>query len=333
MTEPCAAPMDDCSWKVLQKVFDWVLYSLIPTVVLALAVAIVSNSLSIVTIACDSGLSLVVCVFACRAIRIIRSQNVFIFPYGAGKLEDFYSFMVGVMMLFPALVILCTVALRFIQGASPILFSVTQVVMIPTLLRDVWLLLWIRSLLKQFDAGTMMMKDYYVQLKVVTLTDVGVTIALAMAMLLSWRGQPVLAFYLDQLVAACLALYLLYNGVKMAVRCFRALIDLPLPEEDQLKILKALTCEMDHFDGVGNVSTRQSGGVRFIEMELKFTTGRTVGEILSLRQRIKTTLDAHFPMLTFRLVPLPVDEKTVTPQGGACPQSNLPPCHRASVVR
>ena len=37
MTEPCAAPMDDCSWKVLQKVFDWVLYSLIPTVVLALA--------------------------------------------------------------------------------------------------------------------------------------------------------------------------------------------------------------------------------------------------------------------------------------------------------
>ena len=129
---PATAQTDDCSWQILQKVFDWVLYSLIPTVLLAMAVAIMSNSLSIVTIACDSGLSLVVCVFACRAIRIIRSQNVFIFPYGAGKLEDFYSFMVGVMMLFPSLVILCTVTFRFIQGASPIFFSVTQAIMIPT---------------------------------------------------------------------------------------------------------------------------------------------------------------------------------------------------------
>jgi hypothetical protein len=51
-------------------------------------------------------------------------------------------------------------------------------------------------------------------------------------------------------------------------------MDLPLPEPEQLRVLKAPAEHYAEYEGIGCVYSRKSGSHRFVEIELAFLAGR-----------------------------------------------------------
>ena len=107
---------------------------------------------------------------------------------------------------------------------------------------------------------------------------------------------------MDLLLAAAYSFFLLLNGLRVIHANFRALLDLPLPEGDQLKILRVLTRHVDAYDDVVNVFSRFSGGRRRVEIELSFPSETPASRIEHLRGRIHGELGELLGPLEFHLI-------------------------------
>ena len=286
----------------LKKVIDIAFYTLIPFTILYLAIGFLSNSLIIIAVALDYGLSFIVQLFAFKSIRTILKMNTLKFPYGTGKLENFSSLLYGSLVIPTSLFIIFTSIMRFISPPAFISFGIAHIPLIPSLIRSVWLFQWSRRLMK--TTGSPLAHSYYINFKICTLFDIGVLIGISCALALVTFGYGVIAYLFDPAISLVLALYMIFCGITMTIGNFKVLIDLPLPEDDQLKIMSVLAQEYESYENVGNIYTRISGKRRFIDIELYLRKDMSVDEIMSLRQRMETNLKKHFRDIHFNLIPL-----------------------------
>jgi len=293
----------DVTLRGLKRLVDAAFYSLIPLALITLAVAILSNSLAILSMFIDYGLSFVVQLFAFQSIRAIMQSNVIKFPYGTGKLENFSGFLYGTLSIPMSLCILYVTVCRFIEPAQTVSLSIAQLALIPSLARSLYLFFRSRKLKSQIDSP--MVESYYVNFKVSTLFDFGILLALGTSITMTYIGYASLAGYIDPLVSFVLAVFMLYHGVILAKNNFKILMDLPLPEDEQLKIMNVLIREFDNYENVGNIYTRRSGRQRFLDVELYLNENMTIRDTARLQSSMKVHLQEHFGEISFNLIPLP----------------------------
>jgi ferrous-iron efflux pump FieF len=297
-------PLDnDEMLKRLKHLVDVAFYSLIPLAVLSVFIAAWSNSLAVLSVAVDYSLSFVVQLFAFLSIRAIINSNVIKFPYGTGKLENFSGFLYGALAIPTGFYIFYVTVERFLAPGESISLAIAQLALIPSLARSLYLFLIAHRLNRQTDSP--MVESYYVNFKISMFFDAGILLALAAAMILSHLGQATAAAYIDPVVSLLLSLYMLYNGVMLTASNFRILMDLPLPEDEQLKIMRVLAREYENYEDIGNIYTRRSGRQRFLDIELYLNENTTVGETACLQSRMQSHLEEHFADISFKLIPLP----------------------------
>jgi len=285
----------------LKKLVDITFYTLIPLLVLTLVTGILSNSITILAVAFDYGLSFIVQLFAFKSIRTIVKSNVMKFPYGTGKLENFSAIVYGALAIPISLFIIYSSFTRFIIPPA-ISFGIAQIPLIPNLIRSI--LLFRKSRLLKETSESPMLHSYYVNFKVSTLIDVSVLASLSIVFLLANLGHENIAYVIDPTVSLFLGAYMLFCGVTLTIKNYRVLIDLPLPEDDQLRIMAILAREYSGYENIGNIYTRFSGKTRFIEVELYLKKDLSLEEITNLGQRIESHLRQHFQDLRFVLIPL-----------------------------
>lgn len=136
------------------------------------------------------------------------------------------------------------------------------------------------------------------------LTDGGVIIAFALATVLVDLGKPGIGDRIDPAVALAIALYMVWVGVSLVRHNFRALMDLPLSEEEQLTITRVLAHHYADYDAVGALYTRSSGKRRFVEVELGFDGEKSVEHVHVLSRHMEQALTEELPGLRFRIVPV-----------------------------
>ena len=287
----------------LRLVVYWGVGTLIPLTILFIAIGFISDSLTIFAVAVDYGLSVIVNIFAFAAVRIMLKKNIFTFPYGVGKLENFTSLLYGTLLMPTGCFLIYSAIMRFFNPPDNILFGMSQIPMMISLIRSLALLMFTSWIIRRNSQQTSLMASFKINYKISAVMDVSVIAVLGLAMILIWMNMRGLALMIDPVVTILLALYMLANGSRLIVKNFKSLIDLPLPEKDQMKIMGVLVREYDNFENIGQVYTRRSGNTRFIEMELIFNSDITLSDIAVIEQRIKERLSAHFPDLTFRLMP------------------------------
>jgi ferrous-iron efflux pump FieF len=285
----------------LKKLVDLTLFSMIPLMVLSAVAGILSNSMTILAVAFDYGLSFIVQLFAFRSIRTIVKSNVMKFPYGTGKLENFSAIVYGALAIPASLFIIYSSLTRFVMPPA-ISFGIAQIPLIPNLVRSI-LLFWKARQLKQTSESPMI-HSYYVNFKVSAVIDTSLLISLSVIFFLVHLGHGQFALMIDPVVSSLLGAYMLFCGVTLTIGNFKVLIDFPLPEEDQLKIMAILAQEYNYYENIGNIYTRYSGKTRFIELELYLKKDVSLEEITKLGQRIENRLRQHFPDLRFVLIPL-----------------------------
>jgi divalent metal cation (Fe/Co/Zn/Cd) transporter len=169
------------------------------------------------------------------------------------------------------------------------------------------MLAWISRIYKRYPDRSPMTHSYYVDFKLTLTLQLSILTALLCGLWLFSTGHLRAAVTVDLIIGVSVALYMLYSAMGVLTRNFKSLIDLPLPEEDQFKILNALTADFDHYEGIGNFYTQLSGSTRFVQLEIYFTATTTVEEIETLRGRMEERLKKHFRKLVFHLIPLVQD--------------------------
>ena len=290
--------------KDLKKLIDFSFYSLLPLAILSLVFSLLSDSLTVFTVTFDSILSLIVNFFAFYSIRSVLKQNVFTFPYGTGKLENFISFLYGSLLIPTSAFIVCFAIHRIIHPPHDIKFDLTQVPLVPQLARSIFLFVWTRKMLSRSKNTSPMLHSYHTTFKVCTLADIVMVVSMAIAFVLVKTEYKNIGYMIDPVLSCVIALYMLYCGINLLVTNFKSLISLPLPEEDQLKILKVLTNHFDAYETLGNVYSHKSGSTSFIEIELGFKDTSTE-EILKLKKNLKIELSEFFNDLRFNLILIP----------------------------
>lgn len=287
----------------LYRILWWGYLTLVPITLLFIVAAWLANSASVVAICVQSAIAIVINGFSLFALRQVIRSNVYRFAYGAGKLENFSAFLLGVFYVPSGLYLAFDAAGRIIR-APTVGLEFSQIAIFLSALRMLVLYLFVRRLARQSGNPSPLLRSTLLDYRLCLANDVGVFAALAVAWGCVAAHAPSLGYRIDPLVALAIAIYMLWLGAHLVWHNFRSLIDLPLPESQQLKIMRALARHYLHYESVGTVFSRSSGNRRFVEIELGFAGSQTIESIQALSRAMEKDLSAEVPGLSFRIFPM-----------------------------
>ncbi|MBK8594500.1 MAG: cation transporter [Holophagales bacterium] len=286
----------------LRRLIGVLLVTSIPLLAFTLYVGLTSGSLSVITVLLDSGVNLLLNLATFFVLRIVAGSNVFSFPYGTGKLENFTSFFHGCGIVLVGGTMLYQGVLRL--GSPPVRVSLglAQLAVLAGVLRMAFIVAWLSRMVRRSPERSPLLHVYHLNFTAGIWYSSALLLAMAIGWILSWRWGSAFELAVDLLLAAAYSFFLLLNGLRVIHANFRALLDLPLPEGDQLKILRVLTRHVDAYDDVVNVFSRFSGGRRRVEIELSFPPETPASRIEHLRGRIHDELGELLGPLEFHLI-------------------------------
>lgn len=291
----------DQEYRDLFRYIAWLVATSLPVTALVVAIGALSGSLTIIAVTVDYGLSLALNVMALVTLGVILRRNSDRHPYGTGKLENFAGFLYGVCIIPLALTVLAAAVRRFVNPPQAVDFRLAQLFFLAVVRLAVFAF-WITRLGRKYPEHSPLLRAYYVDYRASFANEAAIFIGLLAGLMVANRGGLRPAVLLDIGIAVMIVFYLLYNGCRFIVRNARSLMDLPLEEKFQLKILDCLAKEYDSYEGVGTFYTRMSGTERLAQIELQFDGRRTMAEIERLRGRIEKRLRETGEKVVFHLI-------------------------------
>lgn len=286
----------------LRTLIGVVILTSIPLLVFSIYISLKSNSLSVIAVILDSGINLLLNLVSFFVLRIAARSNVFQFPYGTGKLENFTSFLHGCGIVVVGITILYNGLMRLTVPPVTVSLGFAQLALIAGLARLFFIVFWLSRMVRQYPQRSPLLNAYYINFT----AAIRYISALILAMMTGWLltsywGSGV-SLVVDLLIAVFFSGYLVLNGIKIIHTNFRSLLDLPLSEQDQLIIIRSLIRHYDAYTHLGNIFTRTSGGSRRIEIQFFFSPDTTGYQIESLYGKIYKELKQHFGKIEFHLI-------------------------------
>ena len=248
----------------------------------------IAKSLTIASLALENGSTIIVQLFAYQAIRAMKSADPIRFPHGTGKLENFSGFLFGALTIPTGCYILFHAIQKIIYPEDLVSFGITQLPLIPALLLDLHVYNSAKRLSERYDSP--LVDSYLADYRVAVWFNVIVILAMGTGLLMNLAEAEDVAAYVDPVFSLGLAFYMLKVAADQISKNFRVLIDLPMPEHEQLEIMRVLASEFDAYEQVGSIRTRRSGMQRFIEIELYFSSAIDVKSITALTSRMQEKL-------------------------------------------
>jgi divalent metal cation (Fe/Co/Zn/Cd) transporter len=290
--------------KEIKRFFIAGFFTLLLETMICLYIAYISNSVIIFTFMLQNSLSLIVYLFAIIALNLSIKDNSSKFPYGTGRLENFISFFQAALSLPGAAIVIYSIWKSAVQAPPEISFGYTQIAFLYINLRLVMLKWWANSIMKRSDAYSPILKAYNIYYTICLVETILSAVILLVALYFQHSDRVLQARVIDISLSVIFATYWIVNSLKVMKENFEALIDLPLKEADQLLILKILSEQFDHYEGIGYIYSRTTGRQKIVEIELSFSKNRSVSEIADLQEAMKKGLEQHFSDFKFNLIPV-----------------------------
>jgi cation diffusion facilitator family transporter len=288
----------------LQRLVFWTLWCQVLLIAIIVTVQFIGGSLTLGAKLIDASAGLLLYIFNIISIGIILRQNPFSHPYGTGKLENFAGFLFAILVIPGSLWILYSAYGSYLQPPTTANLGLATLPILLSAVRAAWLYMMARHIVQRYAQPSPMTQSCLVNMRVTTVTDLLLLTGVLIGFGVSLTHYGGTAVYFDMAISILQGLYLLYAGIRVLLANFKSLIDLPLPEDDQFKILQALTVHFEAYEDVGNIFTQLSGSTRFVQIELYVKPDTTAEEIQSLSTDIENRLKEHFGKLLFHLIPL-----------------------------
>jgi divalent metal cation (Fe/Co/Zn/Cd) transporter len=289
--------------KDLKRISETGFYSSLGITTLFIIFAVITGSTTLLTYFIWALAAIIVRLFALITIRIMLNQNQYLFPYGCGKLENFSSFFFGFAIVPLGIFFLVLSINKFLYPLSEIKYILCQIPIVISFLRSLLLTVWTRRMVKKYADPSPLVKAYYVDFRVALTSDTFLFLAFFAGFLLNILRLNFLSIRVDPFLSVILSLYMIRVGLPLIIDNFRALIDLPLPEKDMLRILKVTTEFYKDFSGFGMLYSRRSGKQKIIEMELFFDSEISFEKISHMEQQMTLRLNSELSNVDFRIIP------------------------------
>lgn len=246
----------------------------------------VTGSVALLSDALESIVNLVTAIAALIAIRVSKRPADKRHPFGHHKAEYFSAALEGMLIIVAALFILreaydaLLVPRALTEPALGILINVAA-----TLLNAVWAWFLI-SRGRAWRSPALAADGWHILADVVT--SLGVLAGLVLAAATGW-------YVLDPLLAAMVAIHILWAGFKLATKSLSGLMDETAGAEIEDRIRGLITSNGDGALQVHDIRTRTAGSVTFVEFHLVVPGSMTVAQSHVICDRLEAAIEDGIP--------------------------------------
>jgi len=291
----------------VKAVWNLIVAELIAEVVIlcvSVWVAITAHTSTVGIMAAIYGVSMLSGFASLYAVRAAMQGNSFQFPYGTGRLENACAFAYGVLISLCAGRVLVGVGLEVLSG-RPLMAPNLALASIPvamSLVTNTGFLMVMWRMLRRNRHQTPVFDAYYVMYTTSSVRDAVLLFSMFLGAWLG-RGGHLSPAVIDRVLCVAVSLYILGRALPHVLRNFRALVDYPLPEATQLKILKVMAKHVMEYETLGRVFNTRRGNVDVVELELGFEASFTLDRFEALQATMQKELAEILPGVEFRVIP------------------------------
>jgi len=265
-------------------------------IVLKVAVAIITGSLSIFAQAADSFLDLFAVVVIFFAVGIAAKPADEKHPFGHGKVESIAAITQAMLILTAGGLIVYSAVRRIISGATIELTEAGIGVMLVSIVVSILLS---RHLLRiSRAAGSLALEALGRNIAADVYSAAGVLVALVV---IRFTGLSII----DPIVALGVALFILKAAYDVTRKSFAELVDVRLPREEEDEVISCLTEFSGQLAGFHAIRTRKAGRQRFVDLHLVMPKNISVDEAHQLcdQLELKITSRLHDSSVTIHVEP------------------------------
>ncbi len=262
------------------------LVSVIGLVVLKVAVAVITGSISILAQAVDSFLDLFAVVITIFSIGIAAKPADEEHPFGHGKVENISAVVQAVLIFTAGSLVIYSAVDRMISGVSIEMTEAGIGVMAVSIVVSILLSRHILRVSRATDSLALEAIGHNIAADVYSAAGV---LAALVAIRLTGIG------ILDPIMALAVALIIIRSAYKVIRRSFGGLIDVRLPEAEENIIKSTIMNYGDQIVDFHNLRTRKSGSQRFIDLHLVMPNNASVEEAHNICDRIEQDIEAKLP--------------------------------------
>lgn len=257
-------------------------------VAIKLAAGAVTGSIAIVTEAAHSAIDLVASIIALASVRAADEPPDSEHPYGHARFEQLGAAIEGMLIVVGAGVIVYEATHRLVVGGSIDHLGVGVAVIAASAVANAGVARFLAKRAKELSSPAL--AGDAAHLATDSLTSVGV---LAGLVLVEATGHN--AF--DPIAALCVAVAIVYSGVRIVSRSGRALVDeAPKEELDQIEATIAAEREnVEEIVGYHKLRARRSGAKTLVDLHLQLRTGTTLEDAHAIAHHLRSAIETDLP--------------------------------------
>lgn len=233
-------------------------------------VGFITGSLSILSSAVDSILDIAASFFNFIALKKSEEPADEGHQYGHGKYEAMAAFIQSIIIFVSGLFILVSAWDKFINNNHPEVSSAGFIVMGVSIGATIFLTIYLRYKAKK--ENSLVLESDAMHYSIDLYTNIGIILAL---LVIKVTGFAVI----DSIVAAIVAVYIIFSAIKLSLQVSKQLLDSSIEEEVYNKLLKVLESFGDYHLDFHRLRTRSAGSEIFIDMHLTLCRKLTLEEV------------------------------------------------------
>lgn len=268
---------------------------------LALSKAVVgflTGSLSILSSAVDSILDIAASFFNFIAIRKAEEPADTEHQYGHGKYESMATFIQSIIIFLSGLFILVSAWDKFVHNKQPEISYAGFILMGISIAATIFLTIYLRYMAAKEKSSVLAADAMHYSVDLYT--NIGILVAL---ILIKFTGL----YVIDAIVAAVVAIYIIYSAIKLSLDVSKDLLDSSIEEDTYNKLLKVLKSFDDYHLDFHRLRTRSAGNEVFIDMHLTLCRRLTLEEVHKITDSIEHAISNEIPGADITIHPEPCE--------------------------
>ena len=258
----------------------------ITLIVLKIAAAVVTGSISISAQAVDSFLDLFAIAIILFAVGMASVPADGQHPFGHGKVEGIAAVAQAVLILVAGGLIIYAAVRRITTGTTVELTEAGIGVMLVSIVASIFLSRHLLKVSRVTDSIALEAAARNIAADVYAAG--GVLVALVV---IRFSGLAIL----DPIIALMVALLILKTGYDVIRKSFGELVDVRLPQAEEDEIMSAITEHSGQIVGFHQVRTRKAGSQRFVDLHLMLPKNVSVEEAHQMCDHLEQDIESRFP--------------------------------------
>lgn len=269
-------------------------------IVLKVAVAIITGSISILAQAVDSSLDLLAVIITLVAVRIAAKPADEEHPFGHGKVDNIAATVQALLIFTAGGLIIYSAVHKIIEGAIVELPEAGIGVMLVSMIVSIFLSRHLLKVGRATGSITLEANSRNIAADIYSTASV-----LAGLLVVRFTGLEIF----DPIIALAVVLLILRSAYEVLKKSFGGLVDTRLPEIEEAEIKSSITEHYSELVSFHELRTRSAGNWRYIELHLVMPKNASVEKAHRmcdhLEQDIETRL--HHTSVTIHVEPCTIE--------------------------